>query len=301
MRRVAAVMIACALGASAFTAPTTAQERALLEGPRRVWLARGRFLRGSTEADIEAALTECRRRLTPPMQRLCAPQLFALEAPQRAIVVSAYGIDRTEVTRDAWRRCMRAGECPPPRGAAPPDATEGRQPVTGVTSHEAAAFCRFAGGRLPTEAEWERAARGADARVYPWGRLFNDRLANHGGLGDRAALDGFRGTAPVGSFPAGASPSGLLDMAGNVWEWVADRFDSASYATGPSVDPRGPATGGDRLIRGGSYRVGAEQLRTAHRLPLAAGRAERDVGFRCAYDARPRGFGLGPETTPLSR
>lgn len=294
-------LLAAGLLAALVAAPTQAQERARLEGPRRIWVARGSFLRGSTEADVEAAIAECRRRLPARLQRVCAPRIFQLESPQRTIVVSAYGIDRTEVTRDAWRRCMDAGACPPPRGPAPPGPAPGRHPVTGVTNHEAAAFCRFAGGRLPTEAEWERAARGPDGRSYPWGRLFNDRLANHGGLGGRAVLDGFRGTAPVGSFPGGASPHGLADMAGNVWEWVADRFDAGSYATGRAVDPRGPRSGGERLIRGGSHRVDGEQLRTAHRLPLAAGRAERDVGFRCAYAARPPGFGLGPGDTPLRR
>ena len=266
-----------------------------------MWLPRGAFLRGSTQTEVEAAVEDCRRRTSERLREICSPRIFGLEAPRRRIVVSAHGIDRTEVTWDSWRRCMRAGACPPPRIPAPAGPSPAAHPVTGVTSHEAAAFCRFAGGRLPTEAEWERAARGPDGRAYPWGRYFNDRLANHGGLEGRAALDGFRGSAPVGSFPGGASPHGLLDMAGNAWEWVADRFDPTSYARGPAVDPRGPATGGDRLIRGGSYRVDGDRLRTAHRLPFPASAHEPDIGFRCAYEARPASLLLAPGSSPLGR
>ena len=301
MRTARVLLLAWLAGAGLLAAPTTAQVGQRLEGPRRVWLSGGAFLRGSTHAQVEAAIAECRRRSRPPLEEDCVPRLFGLEAPQRRIVVSAYGIDRTEVTRSAWSRCVRAGRCPPPRGAAPRGPRVPEHPVTGITSMEAAGFCRFAGGRLPTEAEWERAARGADGRAYPWGRLFNDRLANHGGVNGRAALDGYRFTAPVGTFPGGASPHGLLDMAGNAWEWVADRFAVGSYASGPAVDPRGAATGGDRLIRGGSFRYDGDRLRTAHRLPLPAGEQAADVGFRCAYDPPAPGFGLGAPATPLGR
>ncbi|MEM1416514.1 MAG: formylglycine-generating enzyme family protein [Myxococcota bacterium] len=294
----AALALALALAFGALQPPARAETHLALEPPRRIWLARGSFVRGATDAAIDAAVDRCQRRSPRSRWGPCSRRVFGLEGPPRRIVVSAYGIDRTEVTQAAWDRCVRAGACVPSRTpAAAPGLAGPRLPVTGITSHEAAAFCRFAGGRLPTEAEWERAARGPGGRAYPWGELFNDRLANHGDGTGRGAIDGFSRAAPVGSFPQAASPHGLLDAAGNVWEWVADRYAEGSYARGPSVDPRGPATGGGQLIRGGSWRESAERLRVTHRVPIPAGDHLPDLGFRCAYDAPPAGW-PGARATP---
>ncbi|MEM9071234.1 MAG: formylglycine-generating enzyme family protein [Myxococcota bacterium] len=252
--------------------------------PPRVHLAGGWFLRGSSDADLRYAVTLCERTWGVRGRELCRgggmSQLLAAESPQRRVWVSAFSIDRTEVTRRGWSRCVQAGRCPPPRTpAGDPRLSTPEMPVTGVTFHEASDYCEFVGGVLPTEAQWERAARGSDGRRFPWGQEFNDRFANH-----RSPIDGFRYLAPVGSFLHGASPHGLVDMAGNAWEWTRDRFDVAGFATGLSVDPRGPTSGGERVTRGGSWRTTPEFLRTTMRRPLPAGASAPDLGFRCAYE-----------------
>lgn len=263
---------------------------ALVEAlPPTIRIAAGWFRRGSDEVDVRYALSLCERELGFRGREIChepsVALLFEAEMPARRIHVRAFRIDRTEVTRAAWRTCVRAGRCPPERT---PDTDERlgapQMPVTGVTWVEARAYCEFVGGRLPTETEWERAARGVDGRRFPWGNAWNDRLANHGGLEGRAAIDGFRFLAPVGSFPDGASPFGLLDVAGNVWEWTEDRFAPGAYAGDLAVDPRGPREGGERVARGGSWRSTAEQLRVTTRRPVPEGAHAPDLGLRCAYD-----------------
>src|SRR6185295_19730556 len=151
------------------------------------------------------------------------------------------------------------------------------QPVVNVTWFEAEQYCESVGMRLPTEAEWEKAARGNTAAEFPWGDGWNAKKANSGDSGDV-----FVGAAPVGSFPDGASPSGALDMAGNVWEWVHDWHASDTYATSPRENPQGPEHGIDRVVRGGSYASAAAALRTSERVPLHASQRRPDVGFRCA-------------------
>ena len=259
-------------------------ERLGVAAPDVVWLDGGAFLRGSRDDDLRYAVELCEREWGLRGDEICRggafTQLFAAEAPARRIFVGPYGIDRHEVTRARWRRCVLADRCPPARIPDDDPRLGGdRMPVTGVTWREASAFCAFAGGRLPTEAEWERAARGPDDRRFPWGDVYNDRLANHAG-----AIDGHRYLAPVGAYPDGASPHGLLDVAGNVWEWTADRFEMGGYASGLDVDPRGPRSGGERVTRGGSWATRAEMLRVTMRRPVAEGESAPDLGFRCAYD-----------------
>jgi formylglycine-generating enzyme required for sulfatase activity len=254
------------------------------------WIPDGSFLRGSDPEEIHVGQEICRRDLPTLFGiEVCEQSLyFQPELPQRRIRVSAYGIDRTEVTNGAYERCIRAGACSPPR-TSPRDHRIAlpEHPVAAVRFGEARAYCEFAGGRLPTEAEWERAARGSDDRIFPWGSEDNPGLANRGGaLSRTAAVDGFRYAAPVASFPDARSPFGLYDMAGNVWEWTQDRWDPQAYETSPQVDPTGPRTGGERVIRGGSWRTPAFQLRVTHRFFLGEEDDAPDVGFRCAYDAR---------------
>ncbi|MBC7173625.1 MAG: SUMF1/EgtB/PvdO family nonheme iron enzyme, partial [Polyangiaceae bacterium] len=256
-----------------------------------VWIPSGASIRGSDASDVGFALALCL--LSSPggsLERICRDDLFIEEMPARAIWTSAYGIDAREVTHAAYQRCVQASVCTPPRVASPdarlalPD-----HPVSGVTALEAETYCSFVGGRLPTEAEWERAARG-DSRPphrFPWGRAYSERLANHGQIGERPdGIDGYRYAAPVGSFPDGASPFGVLDMAGNVWEWTADRFERGGYATGPSVDPRGADSSNGRVVRGGSWRSSPITLRVSHRVPVPETLSAPDLGFRCAHDAR---------------
>jgi formylglycine-generating enzyme required for sulfatase activity len=273
-------------GAHPLSGAVPAGRRALDRGPI-VWLPGGWFERGSDEDALRRARLLCLPRRDTLWPLRCEDQLFADELPARRLWVSSFGIDRLEVSHGDWLRCVAAGPCPPSRlEAGDRRVSSHHHPVAGVTFHEAARYCDFVGGRLPTEAEWERAARGSDGRTFPWGFVYNDRLANHGQRGRRADdTDGYRYAAPVDAFPDGASPHGLLNVAGNAWEWTRDVYDAAAYGRLPRMDPvrRGP--GGERVIRGGSWRSPPHALRASYREHRPADAAFPDVGFRCAYDA----------------
>lgn len=258
-----------------------------LQPPSIVWMGEGSFVMGATGPEIAYAVELCIeqravpvRSLAPDMDGACSHQRFDPEAPPTRVWTDAYGIDRTEVTHAAYRRCVTAGRCRPSRIAdddlrlAAP-----RMPVTGITWDEAATYCSFAGGRLPTEAEWERAARGPRRHRFPWGRIYNSSLANHGRApGGPDASDGFALAAPVGSFPSGASPYGLLDVAGNAWEWTASRPGDEDVGLGAD-------RGVYRVVRGGSWAQPAEVMRVTHRVWLPSAEQRSDLGVRCAYDA----------------
>ncbi len=214
------------------------------------------------------------------------------EGDAHQVTLSAFALDRTEVTVGDYERCASAGPCAPaeiPPGA--PDFSRPELPITHVRWEDAVTFCHWAGGRLPSEAEWEYAARGTEGREFPWGNAYNAHLANHGaGDQDRTdATDGYLGLAPVGSFIDGATPLGLLDMAGNVAEWVDDTFEVddagrlVGYAPDPVVDPRPKASGALHIVRGGSFRDSPMWLRTAARDTTSLARPAW-VGFRCAGD-----------------
>ena len=223
------------------------------------------------------------------------------EKPAHAVTVRGFRFDRTEVTVRAYRACIAAGRCSEPeayvseksnyrvfcnwRNPAPRD----EHPINCVDYGQAQAFCAWAGKRLPTEAEWEYAARGGEARVFPWGneppserylnacgtecppRLMANRFP--GGHALHPANDGWPETSPVGSFPAGASKHGVVDLAGNVWEWTSSKY--ASY-DGAHVEAK-------RVLRGGSWGGGdARTERTTNRFRLEEGSRAQFLGFRCA-------------------
>jgi len=241
------------------------------------------------------------------------------DSPPVEVHLSAFAIDKTEVTNEAYAAFLgeRGNTCGPEpclyegtrnRGRRHPiltrtseggwTVTEGREayPVELVTWYGATAYCSWVGRRLPTEAEWEKAARGADARFYPWGSAEPScELANYADCAERGEAD----TVPVGSLPAGASPYGALDMAGNVREWVADRYDIDYYSTAPKVDPTGPDEGFRRSIRGGKrgnagsvwdrrFGVqGGEHLRAFYRDSGQPSFGTAFLGFRCAASIEP--------------
>ncbi|MBN2496794.1 MAG: formylglycine-generating enzyme family protein [Deltaproteobacteria bacterium] len=211
------------------------------------------------------------------------------ERPAHRVLLDAFFIDRTEVTAAAYGRCVSAGRCTPPEIAEGCNwGKRGRQdhPVNCVSWQQADAYCRFAGGRLPTEAEWEKACRGTDDRIYPWGPEPADceravMVSTESGCGAQR-------TFPVCSHPAGNSPYGLCDMAGNVWEWVADWYAPTVYAQGPErIAPVGPPGGARKVLRGGSYFGIARYLRASNRDADPPGSQDNAIGFRCARDAKP--------------
>jgi formylglycine-generating enzyme required for sulfatase activity len=218
------------------------------------------------------------------------------EKPQHEVSLDAFWIDRTEVTNAQYARFLNAlgghqGECEgqdcieiQSRTSQSHIRLQGGQyvveggyeehPMIEVSWYGAHAYCEWAGGRFPTEAEWEKAARGTDGRIYPWGNQDADRnRANYGlFVGD---------TSQVGNYPAGASRYGALDMAGNVWEWVSDWESSTYYNVSPYENPQGPETGSYKLMRGGSWTSGWEYIRAASHGYLDPVVCQHDVGFRC--------------------
>lgn len=249
----------------------------MLAPPSIVWIPEGAFVMGADATDVGFAVQLCQDEHELTLADECGPERFAHETPPARVYLARFGMDRTEVSRQAHQRCVAAGVCAPSRVAT--DASEdARLPVVGLDAAEAAAYCAFVGGRLPTEAEWEKAARGADdRRRFPWGTIYDGGLANHGRPPLRAdASDGFVGLAPVGHF-GGESPYGLRDMAGNAWEWTASRPRP--------VDVGGPDRIADlRVVRGGSYLHPAVSLRVTARTWLSERSARADLGVRCAYD-----------------
>ena len=249
-------------------------------------------------------------------------QVFTDETPQHTVYLDGFWIDQTEVTvamfrtfveatgyettaeREGWGAPYRAGpveqEWPHVPGAdwqhplGPESSAEDDHPVVQVSWHDAAAYCAWAGGRLPTEAQWEKAARGTDGRMWPWGDRYDCHLGNLCGIecpverqNEHHFDDGYARTAPVGSFPGGASPYGALDMAGNVWEWVADWYSDSYYASSPSENPTGPLMGTERSQRGGAWVDAGSWVRCTVRYQQPTTTRCDDLGFRCAVPAEP--------------
>lgn len=218
-----------------------------------------------------------------------SPRADSDEGPPTRVEVPTFFLGRCEVTRAQYTRFCEATDRPLP--LAPPGVGPDH-PVTGVTWADADAYCAWAGGALPTEAQWEVAARGEGEGPWPWGREppKQGRRANlgrqRGGTFVRDATDGHEGPAPVGSYPAGASPYGVLDLAGNVWEWCADWY--AERLPGGKVRaPTGPAAGLEKVVRGGAYDCPGSFLRVTHRTSFAPSATLDVVGFRLAMPAIP--------------
>jgi formylglycine-generating enzyme required for sulfatase activity len=217
------------------------------------------------------------------------------ERPVRSVMLEEFYMDLYEVTNEDYLRFVAAtGHKKPDVMVFPEDIsllTGPRQPVVGVDWQDAFDYCRWAGKRLPTEAEWEKAAHGPVGMDWPWGPEFVKWYANVDG-----DEDGYRYTAPVGSFEKGRSPYGLYDMAGNVSEWVSDWYSPTYYEDGTLIRPPGPDSGDLRVHRGGSWNDPISDSRSDKRYAVFPYRRDATVGFRCAMDPPPSNEAPKPKT-----
>ncbi len=228
------------------------------------------------------------------------PNAATDEKPVHRVEMSGYWIDKTEVTNAMFLLCVQEGACSPPQSTSSESNSSyfnnpefNDFPVVNVTWEAARQYCEWAERRLPTEAEWEYAARGNTINTYPWGEdAPDDTRANFNYMN--------KDTSPVGSYPAGASSSGALDMAGNVFEWTNDFYDAQYYASSPASNPIGPELRTayfNRVARGGSYADGNADMRVSNRASVLGpnpnaepgseasfGNFSPRIGFRCISD-----------------
>lgn len=246
------------------------------DGGTLVFIPAGEFTMGADADDLLAVCQSFRSN--------CRREWFTNVEPQRTVNLDSFWIDQTEVTNKMYQACVQAESCAPPFQASSSTREKyygnvkyDNHPVIYVSWEQAAAYCAWAGRRLPTEAEWEKAARGTDGRLFTWGDSFPaSKFLNY------ALQEG--DTTAVKAYPRGASPYGVFDMAGNAWEWVADWYDENYYKTAPSVNPQGPASGVDKVSRGGGWAYYDFDSFVTDRYgnyPLTTNNA---LGFRCARD-----------------
>jgi serine/threonine protein kinase/formylglycine-generating enzyme required for sulfatase activity len=267
--------------------PTTASAETIVgqDGTAMRLIPEGGFLMGSTSAEVDQAVALCRQN---PDGDSCARAEYVSEMPQHSVFISAFYMDVTEITNGQYKACVNGGDCNPPASGSGvysrsnyyDQAQYANYPVVNVTWFDARDYCIWAGKRLPTEAEWEKAARGDDGRIFPWGNSFNSNRTNTQDRGTSAIQ-------PVGQYSNGASPYGILDMTGNVWEYVADWFDPDYYASSPDQNPTGPTSSptGQRVLRSGSYANFQHYARIANRGAVEPGTSTPFRGFRCVIDA----------------
>ena len=227
------------------------------DGAEMVYVPAGQFTMGDN--DMNKSLHDC---------------------PQHKVYLDAFWIYKNLASVAQYRKfCKATGRKMPD----PPDwGWKDDHPIVNVTKDDAKAYCDWAGASLPIEAQWEKAARGTDGRKYPWGNQWDPGKlqCSKKDLGDAGS------TAPVGSYPGGASPYGCLDMAGNVWQWCADWYDESYYAKSPARNPTGPATGADRVMRGGSWIIDfVRNFRCADRVRNLPDVRIGLIGFRCVVRA----------------
>jgi len=249
----------------------TGKDRAIL-----LYVPAGKFVMGNKLEDTRA---ECLKMMKA--QSLCEPIWFNAEQPPHEVELSAFWIDQTEVTNAMYEKCVKDGVCKAPTNTSSPthsnyygNAMFANYPVLYANWNMAKIYCNYAGRRLPTEAEWEKAARGTDGRIYPWGSESpNSTSLNYdANIGD---------VTEVGKYPKGKSYYGAYDMAGNVAEWVNDWFSGTYYKNSPLVNPLGPDKGQDRVLRGGSFNASVF-VRSTSRYWFDPSFTDFNFGFRCA-------------------
>ena len=261
-----------------------------IDGMVLSYIPAGTFQMGQNAA---RGIKECRTLYEPYSDEYCTPNWFTDAEPVHSVTLAAFWMDQTEVTYGMYAQCVAAGACNPPADTGEYDAINyygdiayANFPVNWVDWNQATAYCAWAGRRLPTEAEWEYAARGGlAAQTYPWGEAFNGQMANFCDFNCEASWynleynDGFTYFAPVGSY----SPNGygLFDLAGNLAEWVADWYEEDYYSSSPTENPSGPASGEGRVIRGGAWIASGDILQVSYRGWDYPGTGNDDIGFRC--------------------
>jgi iron(II)-dependent oxidoreductase len=233
-----------------------------------ILISAGEFLMGSSEEDVQRFLIDFIYR---------SHSRFTNEQPQHVVYLDAFYIDKYEITNAQYKRFLDDTGRKPPSYWSDPLYNQPSQAVMAVTWEDAAAYAQWAGKRLATEAEWEKAARGTDGRIWPWSNHWDPTMLNANDVG---AVDGYVYTAPVGSYPQGVSPYGVHDMAGNLWEWVSDWYDPNYYEYSPKMNPKGPISGENHVARGGSWAINYDFTRCASRFGLNPGSLLTTI--RCA-------------------
>lgn len=235
----------------------------------------GEFMMGSTEKEVSEVLINCQNcnlNLINPFD----------EAPKHLVWLDSFQVGRYEVTNEQYYRCVKSGVCSRPLNEKYYSQEYADYPVVDVNWFDANTFCTWndPNGRLLTEAEWEKVARGSDERTYPWGEVIDCSYANFKHENEYCVGD----PEVVGSYENSKSPYGVYDMAGNVWEWVADWYNPNYYANSPMTNPSGPENGDALVIRGGSWIDEEFYLRSAYRHAGGPQATGDNLGFRCARD-----------------
>ncbi len=281
-------------------------------------IAGGTFEMGTTAAEVRAAVDAC-----VADGGDCQLAYGEDSSPPHSVTLDPFSMDRDEVTYGQYLTFLNwlgprshINGCDSFQCIATQNETDASNvsfdsanyrvqpflenyPVAGVTWYGAKTYCEALGRRLPTEAEWERAAKGTEGRIYPWG---NDRNVNNAKTSRPIVDAAQRGAVPIGSYPIGASENGLLDMAGNVEEWVADWYSETYYRQPEStgLNPQGPPVGTQKVLRGGSWAAMPFFARTVHRRSLEPDQSSITVGFRCANDAETTNTTGGVDLNPQS-
>ncbi len=268
-------------------APVTPLSRREQDGMPMLYIPPSTFEMGLTADELETIFAFCNT-----MQSDCERTWFEDAQPIHSVTLDGFWMDQTEVTNGQYQECVTHGPCIASNEANNSNLNGDTYPVVGISWHDAVTYCHWVGAQLPTEAQWAYAAQGPERPLYVWGNEFACFRGNFddetmGGTLDLGPqeCDGYLYTAPVGSFPQGSSWVGALDMAGNAWEWTADRY--TTYTAEPQINPQGPAEGYARVIRGGSWINGFKFVHAA-----ARGRGDPTerfdfVGFRCVIVPSP--------------